>query len=728
MPSFLLATRRIARFAESLAAVAIIIMVFASGASAASSTASVTLAWDKPNSSAVKGYYIYYAPSSDKNAYRHSTPIKINGADKTSRVIEGLTRGVEYRFAATSHDGNGNESDFSKAITYKIPLQKTTHTVKATAGSGGAIDPGGEISVSHGDSLSFSIIPNTGYDVENVNINGQWVGAVSTYTFDPVESSASIHAAFRSVGKEKDENGENGQDEKDEQDGQETDDGKDEKDAESGKDEQDGQETDDGKDEKDAESGKDKQDGQETDDGKDEKDAESGKDKQDGQETDDGKDKRNKKDAENGRDGEKSKTENPVDSGRAYAHPPYEPVILEPADCNVVEYGKPVKLMASVYSHPEGSAHYLSHWQIRRVEMKKPFYEATSEIDLLIHDVDGDLKEGLRYAWRVGFQDIDSGQIAWSEEKTFVVGEKSHQNGALPVEAGRSITDYKMVSFAHWPENACSRKVFGPLLNPNHRKNDYRILAYDANSDWRPSPRWDGGYRNYGDFEVVPGRAYWILSRHGMDLEREGVPVTTTEDIFVELDYNPSNDDGWTMIAVPNDAEYYWGNVEIVVHDDEGEILHGPIPVRQLAEDNPYIDTRLWEWQRRPDASYEVQDSVRFRMQPHGGYWARARAENVSLCFPYDMQVSWANPKAMMNGWFHAGIEWIDEYIMPRPAYANFDTARQEGPPMPAAGLEETPDSDSDKDPDDGDPSSSGGSGGESGCFIRSISGGKAIR
>lgn len=44
----------------------------------------------------------------------------------------------------------------------------------------------------------------------------------------------------------------------------------------------------------------------------------------------------------------------------------------------------------------------------------------------------GPSDEGLKYAWRVGFQDIESGQIAWSEERTFVVGEKTLQNSAPP--------------------------------------------------------------------------------------------------------------------------------------------------------------------------------------------------------------------------------------------------------------------------------------------------------
>ena len=850
MPSFSLYTHRLA---GAIAAAAVCFMIFASGASAAS----VTLAWDQPDSSAVQGYHIYYGPSDEGSAYKEKDPKTIDSADQTQYVIEELEPGVEYLFAATSHDGNGNQSDFSEEIAYEVPVSISTHdvalavsgseggwilhpngectsgciiafdsgssaefsfqsntgyevsdvmvddasigavatytldnisedhsitasfdrirhtvsaaagdggtidpagdmtveygdsvnivvsasegysvsdvvvngesqgpvseftihditadqrvtasfsenaySIAATTGSGGSISPAGDVFVTHGDSLRFDITPNDGYETDDVRVNGQSVGAVDAYTFDSVTGDAEIHAAFTAIqytvnatagsGGSIDPGGELA--------------------ASYGESMSFSITPDDGYAIDDVQVN-----GQSV-------GAVSGYtfDAVEADATIHAVFAATEEEEEETDEEESDPSQDPAEETGL---PPHEPELLDPEDFIVVEYGDPITLMADVYSHPEGSVHYLSHWQIRRVDMKKPVYEITSEVDRLIHDVSEDLEEGLKYAWRVGFQDIESGQIAWSEERTFVVGEKTLQNSAPPVEAGRSINDYEMVSFGHWSGNACSKEVFGSLMDPNHKNNDYRILAYDSNSDWRPNPSWDGGYRDYGDFEVVPGRAYWVLARHGMDLDRQGVATATTEDIFVELDYNPSNDDGWTMIAVPNNAEYHWGNVEIVVHDDEGNILYGPMPIRQLAEDNPYIDTRLWEWER-PDSRYEVRDSANFRIQPHGGYWAKARAENVSLNFPYDMQIAWANPKVMMNGWFHAGIEWMDENILPRPAYANLDADGQESPPMPAAGLEETHDPVSDEDPsDDGS-----GNGGEPGCFIRSIAGGKTNR
>jgi hypothetical protein len=316
---------------------------------------------------------------------------------------------------------------------------------------------------------------------------------------------------------------------------------------------------------------------------------------------------------------------------------PHPPVLLAPSDYAELASGEPILLETDSYFHPEGSAHLQSRWQIRRIDQTKPFYDVASDMDLTAHDVEITLESGLKYAWRVGFQDLESGLFAWSDERCFVVGEKTLQDQIPPLEPIKGRSSYQMVSFGHWAANSCSKEVFGPLLETDYSSGNYHILAYDPNSDYKPNPSWNGGYREYGDFEVVPGKAYWVLAPDGLDLTQEGVSVSSTSDIFVELDYNASNDDGWNPIAVPNNAEYYWGDVEIVVYDEKGDIFYGPMPIRHLSADNPYIDLRLFESKTRLDVQYEIRNSINLKMTPYGGYWAKARSERVFLCFPYGM-------------------------------------------------------------------------------------------
>ncbi len=70
------------------------------------------------------------------------------------------------------------------------------YTITATAAVNGSITPSGKLPVSAGGSQTFTITANAGYSVANVQITGASVGAVATYTFDNVQSNATISASF----------------------------------------------------------------------------------------------------------------------------------------------------------------------------------------------------------------------------------------------------------------------------------------------------------------------------------------------------------------------------------------------------------------------------------------------------------------------------------------------------------------------------------------------------
>ena len=73
----------------------------------------------------------------------------------------------------------------------------TTYSITATVnGSGGAISPSGTSSVSSGGSKTFTITPNTGYQIANVIVDGKSVGVVTNYTFSNVTANHTISATF----------------------------------------------------------------------------------------------------------------------------------------------------------------------------------------------------------------------------------------------------------------------------------------------------------------------------------------------------------------------------------------------------------------------------------------------------------------------------------------------------------------------------------------------------
>lgn len=76
-----------------------------------------------------------------------------------------------------------------------IPIPE--YTITLTAGNGGSVNPSGEVKVKEGENLQVSITANNGYEIEDVKVDGQSVGAVSTYTFQAVDSAHTLNATFR---------------------------------------------------------------------------------------------------------------------------------------------------------------------------------------------------------------------------------------------------------------------------------------------------------------------------------------------------------------------------------------------------------------------------------------------------------------------------------------------------------------------------------------------------
>lgn len=116
----------------------------------------------------------------------------------------------------TSRASRTSPSTASKFSTYAIgyTAQTTTpvtppsqfsnptiyYTLTATAGQGGSISPSGKISVHRNGTKTFTIIPDEGYSVTDVMVDGKSVGAVREYTFEKVTTNHTIEASFQEHG------------------------------------------------------------------------------------------------------------------------------------------------------------------------------------------------------------------------------------------------------------------------------------------------------------------------------------------------------------------------------------------------------------------------------------------------------------------------------------------------------------------------------------------------
>lgn len=77
----------------------------------------------------------------------------------------------------------------------KPPVQKE-FTITAVAHGGGIIDPSGAVKVEEGKDQVFTIRPYEGFEIKEVFVNGESVGAVTEYKFEAVRADASIEVFF----------------------------------------------------------------------------------------------------------------------------------------------------------------------------------------------------------------------------------------------------------------------------------------------------------------------------------------------------------------------------------------------------------------------------------------------------------------------------------------------------------------------------------------------------
>ena len=84
-------------------------------------------------------------------------------------------------------------------VTFKIATVEQ-HTITATSGPNGSINPNGQVTVNHGATQTFTFTPLSGYEVEELKVNGTTVPDPGTsYTFTNVTQDHTIHVIFQAL-------------------------------------------------------------------------------------------------------------------------------------------------------------------------------------------------------------------------------------------------------------------------------------------------------------------------------------------------------------------------------------------------------------------------------------------------------------------------------------------------------------------------------------------------
>ena len=83
----------------------------------------------------------------------------------------------------------------NQTISVKFKVQ--TFTITSSAGNGGSIAPQGISTLNYGAKPIYTILPNTGFVLDSLFVNGLKVDSITSYTFDSVKSNQTISVKFK---------------------------------------------------------------------------------------------------------------------------------------------------------------------------------------------------------------------------------------------------------------------------------------------------------------------------------------------------------------------------------------------------------------------------------------------------------------------------------------------------------------------------------------------------
>ncbi|QTA83472.1 Listeria-Bacteroides repeat domain-containing protein [Desulfonema limicola] len=142
---------------------------------------------------------------------------KINFTSQGNGIIEGSTeqyieKSAEsepvkavpdegYYFSGWTGDYTGTENplvikNISSDMDIKADFMIKTYTIKVSAGTGGSITPADNAEVEHGGNAEFTITPEQGYKIEDVLIDNESAGAVTSWVFEQINQDHAVEAFF----------------------------------------------------------------------------------------------------------------------------------------------------------------------------------------------------------------------------------------------------------------------------------------------------------------------------------------------------------------------------------------------------------------------------------------------------------------------------------------------------------------------------------------------------
>jgi hypothetical protein len=134
--------------------------------------------------------YIAYQTSSDIKTMDNvmgpwSTPVTSSGPDGGPRTV------------SIAMSPPSQKPGIAYGLGYSVQYNGPQHTIFTAPGPGGNIWPSGSVTVNDGQNPSFNIVADSGYRVQDVQVDGNPQGPISYYQFNDVVSDHNINAGFQ---------------------------------------------------------------------------------------------------------------------------------------------------------------------------------------------------------------------------------------------------------------------------------------------------------------------------------------------------------------------------------------------------------------------------------------------------------------------------------------------------------------------------------------------------
>lgn len=125
----------------------------------------------------------------------HGGPTNLWGLTLTRTIINDIDFGVSIKVKKNGSgcgDINTGIDHVKMTVYYTLP----SHTITASASTGGSISPSGTVSIVNGANQIFNIQPNAGYIVSDVLVDSVSQGKINSKTFNNVTTDYTISASF----------------------------------------------------------------------------------------------------------------------------------------------------------------------------------------------------------------------------------------------------------------------------------------------------------------------------------------------------------------------------------------------------------------------------------------------------------------------------------------------------------------------------------------------------